>query len=130
MRLTSHTLVVTAVLASATTAFADDRAAVTVPFSFEMDGEAFPAGTYQVGFESIYHTLRLSSRSDTKMSFVWIATPAKYGPGISALSLKFDGGADGIHVLRNIRLENWSTPPLDLPGKKAAQHEAFIRGSR
>jgi hypothetical protein len=121
--------VLAAVFASARGAFAFDRAAVSVPFSFKLDGETFPAGTYQVEFDSIHHTLRLSSKSDAKLSFVWIPTPAEDGPGISTLSLKFDSGADGIHVLRSIRLETWSTPLLDLSERRAAQHEASITGS-
>jgi hypothetical protein len=129
MRPMFRIFVLAAVFGSASAAFAFDRAAVSVPFSFKLDGETFPAGTYQVKFDSIHHTLGLSSKSDTKMSFVWIPTPAEDGPDISTLSLKFDGGANGIHVLRSIRLETWSTPVLDRPERKATQHEASITGS-
>lgn len=117
-----------AMLASATAAFAIDSVMVNVPFSFKTHGETFPAGVYEVEFESIYHTLKLSSRTDTKVSYSWIASPAEFSPNMSTLSLKFDGGADGIHVLRSIRLETWSTPILDLPERKAAQHEASSMG--
>ena len=120
---------IAAMLTGVTTAFALERAAVSVPFSFRLDGETMPAGTYQVDFDSIYHTLRLSSKSDTKISFVWIAIPAENGPDISTLSLKFDDGADGIHVLRSVRLAAWRTPALDLRERNAVQHEASITGS-
>jgi hypothetical protein len=122
--------VLAAVLASATAAYAFDRVAVNVPFSFETHGETFPAGTYEVEFDSIHHTLKLSSKTDTKMSYIWIAAPADVGPDISTLSLKFDGGADGTHALRSIRLATWTTPVLDLRERHAAQHEASMRGSR
>jgi hypothetical protein len=122
--------VLAAVFASATAAFAIERVFVNVPFSFKTNGETFPAGTYEVEFDSIYHTLRLSSETDAKMSYSWIASPAEFSPNMSTLSLKFDGGADGIHVLRSIRLETWSTPVLKLRERHVVQHEASITGSR
>jgi hypothetical protein len=130
MRPMIRIFVLAAALVSTAAAFAQDMARINVPFSFETHGETFPAGAYEVEFESIYHTLRLSSRTDTKVSHRWIASPAEFSPNMSTLSLKFDGGADGLHVLRSIRLETWSTPVLDLPERKAAQHEAASRGSR
>jgi len=62
--------VLAAVFASASAAFALDRVAVDVPFSFEMHGETLPAGTYEVEFDWIHHTLKLSSKTDRKMSYV------------------------------------------------------------
>jgi hypothetical protein len=64
------------------------------------------------------------------MSYIWIAAPAEVGPDISTLSLKFDGGADGTHALRSIRLEGWITPVLNVRKIHAAQHDASIMGSR
>jgi hypothetical protein len=119
-----------AVFASATAAFAFDRAVVNVPFSFETHGETFPADTYEVEFDSIHHTLKLSSKTDTKMSYIWIAAPAEVGPDTSTLSLKFDDRADGAHALHNIRLETWTTPVLDMRERHVVQHEAASRGSR
>jgi hypothetical protein len=122
--------VLSAVFASATAAFAFDRAVVNVPFIFETHGETFPAGTYEVELDSIHHTLKLSSKTDTKMSYIWIAAPAGVGPDTSTLSLKFDGGADGTHALRRIRLATWTTPVLDLRERHVAQHEASMTGSQ
>jgi hypothetical protein len=104
--------VLAAVLASASAAFALDRVAVNVPFSFETPGEILPAGTYEVEFDWIHHTLKLSSKTDTKMSYVWIAAPAEIGPDASTLSIKFDDRADGVRALHNIRLAAWTTPAL------------------
>jgi hypothetical protein len=122
--------VLAAVFASASSAFAVDRVMVNVPFSFKTHEETFPAGAYAVEFDSIYHTLKLFSKTDTKMSYTWIASPAEFNPNMSTLSLKFDGGADGIHVLRSIRLETWSTPVRSLRERHVVQHEASIAGSR
>jgi hypothetical protein len=122
--------VLAAVFASATAAFASDRVMVNVPFSFKTRGETFPAGAYEVEFDSIRHALKLSSKTDTKMSYSWIASPTGFSHNMSTLSIKFDGGADGIHVLRSIRLETWSTPVLSLRERHVVQHEAASRGSR
>ena len=122
--------VLAAVLASATAAYAFDRVAVNVPFSFETHGEIFPAGIYEVEFDSFHHTLKLSSKTDTKMSYVWIAAPAEVGPDVSTLSLKFYDRADGTHALHNIRLATWTTPVLDMRERQVVQHEAASRGSR
>jgi hypothetical protein len=125
MRPMIRMFVLAAVFASATAAYAFDRVAVNVPFSFEAHGETFPAGTYQVEFDSFHHTLKLSSKTDTKMSYIWIAAPAEVGSDISTLSLKFDDIADGAHALRNIRLATWTTPVLDMrerPSPRPALH--------
>ncbi|MDX6457728.1 MAG: hypothetical protein QOE55_1425 [Acidobacteriaceae bacterium] len=122
--------VLAAVFASASSAFAFDRAAVNVPFSFKTHGETLPAGTYEVEFDWIHHTLKLSSKTDTKMSYVWIAAPAQVSPDIPTLSLKFDGRTDGTHLLRSIRLATWTTPVLDMRERHIVQHEAASRGSR
>jgi hypothetical protein len=113
MRPMIRIFVLAAVFASATAAYAFDRVSVNVPFSFETHGETFPAGTYEVEFDSFHHTLKLSSKTDTKMSYIWIAAPAEVGPDTSTLSLKFDDRADGAHALCNIRLAAWTTPVLD-----------------
>ena len=62
MRLMISIFVLAAVFASTSAAFAFDRAAVNVPFSFETHGETLPAGTYEVEFDWIHHTLKLSSK--------------------------------------------------------------------
>jgi hypothetical protein len=90
MRPMIRVFVLAAVFASASAAFALDRVAVNVPVSFETHGKTFPSGTYELEFDSIHDTLKVSSKTDTKMSYIWIAAPAEVGPDISTLSLKFD----------------------------------------
>jgi hypothetical protein len=130
MRPMIRIFVLAAVFASASAAFAFDRVALNVPFSFETHGETFPAGTYEVEFDWIHHTLKLSSKTDTKMSYIWIAAPVEVGPDISTLSLKFDGRADGAHLLRSIRLATWTTAVVDLRERHVVKHEASSTGSR
>lgn len=119
-----------AVAATATAAFASDAIIVNVPFSFETHGKAFPAGKYQVEYESAQDTLMLFSKTDTSKSFMWTAFPAEYTPKMAKLVLKFDSEADGTHALRSIRLETWETPVLDKNEKHVAQPEVSITGGR
>ena len=113
MRPIVRMFVLATVWASATAAFAFDRVTVIVPFNFESHGKTFPAGTYKVESAVNHYALTLSSKTDTKMSATWIASPEDFGPNVSTLSLKFDIGADGTHTLRSIRLGTLITPVLD-----------------
>jgi hypothetical protein len=72
----------------------------------------------------------LSSKTDTKVSFTWIASSTEFRPDMSTLSLKFDIGADGTHALRSIRLGWLITPVLDAPERHVAQQSVFISGVR
>ena len=130
MRPMIRTFVLAAALVSTAAAFAQDGTVVNVPFSFETGGKIISAGTYEVEFDPKLHTLKLSSKTDMKLSYTWLAGPALFGPDMSALSLKFDRGTDGIHVLRSIRLEGWMTPVLNKRKSHATQHEASIMGSQ
>jgi hypothetical protein len=129
MRPMIRIFVLVALFATTGAAFAQE-AGVNVPFSFEIGGKIIPAGTYEVAFDPKLHALKLSSKTDMKLSYTWLAGPAIFGPDVSTLSLKFDHGADGIHVLRSIRLEGWITPVLNKRKSHAAQHVASIMGSQ
>jgi hypothetical protein len=112
MRPMIRIFVLAAALVNTAAAFAQDKAGVNIPFSFETGGKIIPAGTYEVEFDPKLHALKLSSKTDMKLSYTWLAGPAIFGPDVSALSLKFDHGADGIQVLGSLRLEGWITPVL------------------
>lgn len=130
MRLMIRTFVLAAVAASATAAFASDMMTVNVPFNFETHGKTFPAGRYQVEFDPTLNALALQSKTDTKKSFMWVASPADYTPNMARLALKFDAEPDGTHALRSIRLATWETPVLDVHEKYAAQNEVSIAGGK
>jgi hypothetical protein len=122
--------VLAAVTISATAAFASETIAVNVPFSFDAHGKAFPAGRYQVEYDSTMNFLRLLSKTDTKKSLMRLALPADYTPGMTRLALQFDDEADGTRALHSIRLASWETPVLDKRERHAAQREVSITGGR
>ena len=130
MRPMIRTFVLAAALVSTAAAFAQDGAVVNVPFSFETGGKICPAGRYEVEFDSNFYALKLSSKTDRKIIYIWTASPADFGSNASELSLRFDYGADGNRVLRSIRFENWATPLLDKGDKYVAQYEASSTGGR
>ena len=129
MRPMIRMFVLAAVTASATAAFAFDQLTVNVPFNFETHGKSFPAGRYLVEYDSTLNALTLSSKTDTKKSFMWVASPAEFGPNMAKLSLTFDNGADGTHMLRRIRLATWTTPILDLGEKHDPERPMATMGS-
>jgi hypothetical protein len=130
MRPIIRSFVLAAVTASATTAFAFDRATVNVPFDFETHGKTFPAGIYKVESAANHYALTLSSKTDTKMFCTWIASPTQFGPSMSTLSLEFDTGADGTHALRSIRLGTLITPVLDVHERHVPQYAVSISDGR
>jgi hypothetical protein len=130
MRPMIRLLVLAAVAAGATAAFGSETMTVNVPFSFETHGKAFPAGDYQVKFDSTENVLILLGKTDTRKCFMWIASPADYSPKMATLSLKFDDEADGTHELHSIRLATWQTPVLDKRERHAPQPVVSITGGR
>jgi hypothetical protein len=130
MRSMLRMFVLAAVATSATAAFAFDKVTVNVPFQFEARGQIFPAGAYEVGRIPTQDTLTLYSKTNTKVSFMWVAFPAEFGPKMSILSLKFEDEGDGTRALRSIRLAGWTTPVLDVRERHAAQRNVSITGGR
>lgn|SRR5271154_41542 len=130
MRPMIRMFVLAAVAASATAAFASETMTVNVPFTFETHGKAFPAGKYQVEFDSTENALVLISKTDTRKSFMWVASPADYSPKMARLALKFDCEADGTHELRSIRLATWETPVLHKREGHATQNDVSIAGGK
>ena len=130
MRPMIRMFVLAAVAASATAALAAERMTVNVPFTFETHGKAFPAGKYQVEFDSTENALVLISKTDTRKSYMWVATPAEYTSKMARLALKFDCEANGSHELRSIRLATWETPVLRKPERHAIQSEVSISGGK
>lgn len=130
MRPMIRTFLLAAVAASATAVFALDAVTVNVPFNFETHGKTFPAGKYRVEFDSRFSALTLSSKTDTRKSFMWVASPAEYTSHMAKLALKFDDGTDGTRALRSIRLANWETPVLDKGERHAAQPAVSISGGQ
>ena len=129
MRPMIRMFVLAAVTTSATAAFAFDQMMVNVPFNFETHGKSFPAGRYLVEFDPTQNVLTLWSKTDTRKSSMWLASPAEFGPNTARVSLTFDNGADGRHMLRSIRLATWATPVLDLRERHDTERPMSITGN-
>ncbi len=123
-------LVLAAALVSTSAAFAYTNTTVNIPFNFETHGKIYPAGKYDVKLDPNQNVITLSSRTDTKTSLMWTASPADFGPQMPLLSLKFDNNDDGSHELQRIRLGSRTTPVLDARERHAAQREVSITGGR
>ncbi|WP_026442697.1 hypothetical protein [Pseudacidobacterium ailaaui] len=123
-------LVLAAALVSTSAAFASTNTTVNIPFSFETHGRTYPAGKYEVRLDLNQNVITLSSRTDTKSSLMWTASPADFGPQMPLLSLKFDNNDDGTHALQRIRLGSRTTPVLDAREHHSAQREVSITGGR
>lgn len=130
MRPTTKLFILASALASTSAAFAFTQATVNVPFSFETHGKTYPAGKYVVRLDTNETLMTLSSQSDTKVSLMWAAFPAEFGPDTAVLSLKFDDFADGTHELNCIRLASRTTSVLDVRERHTAQREVSISGGR
>lgn len=130
MRPMIRIFVLAAATVSATAAFALDKVTVNVPFNFESHGKTYQAGRYDVKLDTSQNVLRLISRTDPKLSLMWTAFPAEFGPDTPALSMKFDDTGDGNHALRSIRLATRTTPVLDVRERHVAQREVSITGGR
>jgi hypothetical protein len=111
MRSISCMLIVATVLC-ARVAFAADRAAVDMPFSFETHGKVFPAGQYDVTLKGDRSTLTLASRTNRADTISWTALFSGMGPSDAALSIQFDR-VGTMHELHAIRLGEYQTPLLD-----------------
>jgi hypothetical protein len=130
MRSIIRIFVLAAALVSTAAAFARDRVGVNVPFSFETRGKICPPGSYEVEFDPNFYALNLSSKTDRKIIYIWIASPADFGPNASEVSSRFDHAADRTRVLRSLRFEKWATPLLEKRDKYVAQYEVSSRGGR
>ena len=130
MRPMIRMFVLAAVATSAIAAFASETMAINVPFNFEAHGKVFPAGRYQVEYDSTMNSLMLLSKTDTRKSLMCLALPADYAPSMAKLALQFDSEADGTRALHSIRFASWETPVLDKRETHAAQREVSITGGR
>lgn len=119
MKFMIHTAVLATAFLCATAAFAANRAEVTIPFNFHIQGHSYPAGKYVATVDTFHNVLTLSSATNTKISVRWITGPADSNPGNEKLILKFDGQGSS-HNLRAVQLGSQITTRLDAPSR----HEA------
>jgi hypothetical protein len=72
---------------------------LTVPFSFTVNGQSLPAGTYSVERDILSNFLRFRDKDGSK-SFVWVALPGAT-PGDRVI-LRFEGQGQ-THVLQSVQ---------------------------
>lgn len=94
-------LVVLAVLLTATAGFAQERARVTIPFSFQAGDQVFPAGQYVIGRGSHGQVVALE-QLDGK-AFAWVPISAPRGTTGERAKLMFHQYGDN-YFLRRISI--------------------------
>lgn len=116
MRALIYSVVLTTASLCATAAFAATQAKVNIPFNFESQGHAFPAGQYVATLDVNQNVLALRSTSDASVSARWAVGPADYKPNDEKLVVKFDGLGES-HTLRSLQLGPRITSRLDAPSR-------------
>ena len=113
-------VVASAVVAGAALATTSARAeaVIKVPFSFNVDGKAFPAGLYAVRHDDRGNFVTLAAKG-SEQSFSTILVPGEPDPTDRKVALNFDVVGQ-THFLRTIQYGPMSTSVLD---KKAVQSE-------
>ena len=104
----------------ATAAFAADEALVNIPFNFQSQGHAFPAGNYVATLDANHNVLAIRNTTDASVGARWTAGPAEYNPSDEKLTLKFDD-LGNTRTLRTVQLGPRITSRLDGP---ARHHDA------
>jgi hypothetical protein len=120
MRTVIRTVVLATASICATAAFAADQAVVNIPFNFQSQGHAFPAGNYVATVDRNHNVLALRNTADASVAAIWAAGPAEYNPSDEKLTLKFDDLGSS-HTLRTVQLGSRITSRLDGP---ARHHDA------
>jgi hypothetical protein len=88
---------------SSTAAFAGETTAVTIPFSFESQGEHFPASQYEVKLSKGQDLVTITSKqapARTLFLLVHAADINRHDPGVT---IRFED-VGGLHELRSIRV--------------------------
>lgn len=129
MRAMIHTAVLATAFLCATAAFAANRAEVTIPFNFNVQGHSYPAGKYVAIGDTFHNVLTLSSETNTKISVRWITGPADSNPGNEKLILKFDGQGSR-HNLSAVQLGAQITTKLDAPPRQTTAKVAGMMGGQ
>lgn len=122
-----HFALLAAIAFCATTAFAANKAVVNIPFSFESQGQVFPAGQYTATLDLNHNVLALNSVTNTAFSAHWLAGPADSNPNNEKLTLKFDD-LGSRHVLRTVQLGPRITSRLDARSRDSEGSTAFVSG--
>jgi hypothetical protein len=119
MRSMLRSLVLVPAILCATAALASDGAVVNVPFNFEAQGKAFPAGKYSVLLDKNENVMTLRSVAHAGQSIEWAVAPTEANPD-ATVSMKFDGSGS-MRTLHSVQIGTRTTSVLDAP---ARSHDA------
>jgi hypothetical protein len=90
-------------------AVAETSTTLNVPFSFTVNGQSLPAGTYSVRRDILSNYIRFQGK-DASQSFVWLASPGATRD--DRVILKFAGQGQ-THVLQSVQYGPFVTNRLD-----------------
>jgi hypothetical protein len=110
MQANLKSLVVSSVVFCATAAFAANHAKVTVPFAFSSEGQAYPAGSYDVALDTNMNSVTMSNNADASKHLSWGVTPADAAKAPAIVTFDHVGSA---YVLKTIQVGERVTPVLD-----------------
>lgn len=127
MKHSVHLALLAAVAFCATSAFAANKAVVNIPFSFETNGQVFPAGQYTATLDLQRSVLAFNSVTNTALSAHWLAGPADSNPNDEKLTLKFDD-LGSRHILRTVQLGPRITSRLDARSLHGEANTATVGG--
>jgi hypothetical protein len=111
MRLLSKTITLLLTTLCTAAAFAANLWRVNIPFDFLSNGQYFPSGTYDVTINLDYNVILMTNTANMSVKLTSTVIPA--GVAEMPVVIRFDKVGDG-HVLKNIQIEQWATPNLDL----------------
>jgi hypothetical protein len=94
-----------------TTSLMAETTIVKVPFSFTVQGKAFPAGVYAIRHDDRANFVTLAAKG-SEQSFSAILLPGEPSPTETKISLKFDTVGE-THLLQSIQCGPMITSRLD-----------------
>jgi hypothetical protein len=112
MRSMIRSIVFASAALCATAAFAADKAAINVPFSFESHGKHFSAGRYEISLDSQHNTLTMRNTEQSNQILLSSVSPAEFVAGSPQLRLVFANGEE-THILKTVQIEASQATHLD-----------------
>jgi hypothetical protein len=80
---------------------------VDVPFNFSAEGQAFPAGNYDISLDPQNGVMVVCNHRDATKRLQWLAVPS--GLDKPAPTLKFNE-VDNNYTLNKVTVEQWESP--------------------
>jgi hypothetical protein len=106
-------------------ATAEKHRRVTVPFDFDVNGQLFPAGAYDVSFDIATWEIALTNCRDGSKHSQWLAVPSGLDEGFDEphMKLSFDKAGNN-YKLASITVDKWEAPARVHSHSKALSAQA------